>query len=235
MSDSLLYITEVAPYGPVRPAGVHRVLPQSVAALAMLADMAGLQFIHSDDVRTLTPDAIRRARVLALFTIGETRWSSPQREALLGQLRGGELSVLGIHSATDSCHRWPEFREVIGARFDGHPWTQELQIDVVDREHPATRGLPERWTLRDEIYLFRELREDAHVLLALDPTGLDMTRPGARTPPIGFPLAWTFTEGTGRVFYTALGHFPEAFENIDYLGHLSGALEWLLDGSGGQK
>jgi type 1 glutamine amidotransferase len=67
------------------------------------------------------------------------------------------------------------------------------------------------------------------VLLALDPTGLDMTRPGARTPDIGFPLAWCFQEGAGRVFYTALGHFPEAFENVDYLGHLSGALRWLLD------
>jgi uncharacterized protein len=229
MTDALLYVTEVAPYGPGRPAGVHRVLPQSVSALAQMADMAGLRFAHTDDVRTLDPGALDRASVLALFTIGETRWSEGQREKIVRSLRAGALSVLGIHSVTDSCHGWPEFREVIGARFDGHPWTQDLEIDVVDRTHPATSRLPHRWRLSDEIYLFRELRDDARVLLELDPTGLDMTRPGARTPPIGFPLAWAFTEGAGRVFYTALGHFPEAFENVDYLAHLSGGLEWLMD------
>jgi uncharacterized protein len=228
VSDTLLYITEVAPYGPGRPAGVHRVLPQAATALAQLADMAGLAFSHADDVRQLGAQTIARTRVLALFTIGETRWSQVQRDAILDRVRAGEMSVLGIHSATDSSHEWPEFRDLIGARFDGHPWTQELTINVVDSDHPATRGLPARWHLPDEIYLFRDLREDARVLLALDPAELDMSLPGARIPEIGFPLAWCLHEGAGRVFYTALGHFPEAFENIDYLGHLSGALQWLM-------
>ncbi len=231
MSDTLLYITEVAPYGPGRPAGVHRVLPQTATALAQLADMVGLAFRHADDVRDLEPGAVEQARVLSLFTIGETRWSAAQRQAILDRLRAGEMSVLGIHSVTDSCHGWNEFGDLIGARFDGHPWTQELRIDVVDPDHPATGKLPRQWQLRDEIYLFRGLRDDARVLLALDPNGLDMSRPGARVPEIGFPLAWCFQEGAGRVFYTALGHFPEAFENVDYLGHLIGALEWLLSGA----
>lgn len=229
MCDTLLYVTEVSPYGPGRPAGVHRVLPQSATAMAQIATMAGLAFEHVDDVRDLRAGALERARVLALFTIGETGWSDVQRAAIAGRLRDGRLSLLGIHSVTDSCHTWPQFGRLIGARFDGHPWTQDLELDVVDSDHPATAGLPSRWRLPDEIYLFRELRNDARVLLALDPTGLDMTRPGARIPEIGFPLAWCFEEGAGRVFYTALGHFPEAFENVEYLGHLSGALQWLLD------
>lgn len=230
MSGDLLYVTEVAPYGDGRPAGVHRVLPQSIVALEQIADMAGLGFAHTHDVRTVAADALERARVLALFTIGETRWSPAQRRAIVDRLQHGRLHVLGIHSATDSCHGWPEYRDLVGARFDGHPWTQELQIAVVDADHPATRDLPERWRLPDEIYLFRDLRGDARVLLRLDPDGLDMTARGARVPPdIGFPLAWSFQEGAGRAFYTALGHFPEAFENVDYLSHLQGALTWLLD------
>ncbi|MGZ4359039.1 MAG: ThuA domain-containing protein [Gaiellaceae bacterium] len=237
---SLLYATDVAPYRPdeERPdlqrriAGVHRVLPQSVAALAELASSSDLAFEHVEDVRTLEPAGLERCRVLALFTIGETRWSAAQREQIVSRVRAGDMHVLAIHSATDSCHGWPEFGRLVGARFDGHPWTRELVIDVVDRRHPATRHLPDPWLLDDEIYLFRDLRPDAHVLLRLRAEGLDMERPGARVPEAGFPLAWAFSEGEGRAFYTSLGHFPESFEDVRYLGHLYGGLLWLLEGSG---
>ena len=45
---------------------------------------------------------------------------------------------------------------------------------------------------------------------------------------VGFPLAWSVSEGSGRVFYTSLGHFPAAYENIAHLHHLYGSLSWLL-------
>jgi type 1 glutamine amidotransferase len=234
MNGTLLYITEVAPYDseagkPPRLAGVHRVLQQSTTALAEMADVAGLNFLHSDDVRSLPPDALDSCRVLALFTIGETRWSKVQKRQILDRVRAGETHLLAMHSATDSCHLWDDFGRLIGARFAGHPWTQEFEIEVTDHEHPATRHLPDPWLFEDEIYLFRDLRPDARVLLRLRPDGLDMSRPDAQTPGIGYPLAWTFTEGLGRIFYTSLGHFPEAYENITYLDHLYGALKWLLD------
>ncbi len=238
MNDTLLYVTEVAPYPPgpeaagPRLAGVHRVLRQSETAVAQMADVAGLDFRACDDVRSLEPDALGRCRVLALFTIGETRWSDVQREQIARRVRAGETHLLAIHSATDSCHGWEEFGQLVGARFDGHPWTQELEMEVVDAAHPATGRLPNPWRLEDEIYLFRDLRPDARVLLRLRPDRLDMSRPGARTPEIGFPLAWCFQEGAGRVFYTALGHFPEAYENVAYLGHLWGGLSWLLGDPG---
>jgi hypothetical protein len=234
MNNLLMYVTQVAPYerdgtaGAPQLAGVHRVLEQSATALAEMADLAGLEFAHSSDVRRLPTDELDSCRVLALFTIGETPWSQSQRRQILEQVRAGETHVLGIHSATDSCHRWDEFGRLVGARFDGHPWTQELTIEVADDDHPATRGLPNPWLVEDELYLFRDLRPDARVLLRVRPDGLDMSRPGAHVPAIGFPFAWSFSEGLGRVFYTALGHFPAAYENIVYLNHLYGALTWLL-------
>ncbi|MGA3352576.1 MAG: ThuA domain-containing protein [Acidimicrobiales bacterium] len=234
MDNVLMYVTEVAPYerdvasGAVRLAGVHRVLPQSATALAEMADVAGLGFVHTNDVRSLPADALDNCRVLALYTIGETPWSEPQRRKILERVRAGETHVLAIHSATDSCHGWDDFGRLIGARFECHPWTQQLTIEVVDADHPATRGLPVPWHLEDEIYLFENLRPDARILLRLQPDGLDMSRPGAHVPEIGFPLAWSLSEGAGRVFYTSLGHFPSAYENVSYLHHLYGGLSWLL-------
>src|SRR5271155_2890087 len=96
---SLLYVTQVAPYRD-GPAGVHGVLDQSAVAVAQLAESAGLEFQRVPDVRGLDVASLGAARVVALFTIGETPWSAEQRSTLLEGLRAGRTSVLAVHSAT---------------------------------------------------------------------------------------------------------------------------------------
>jgi uncharacterized protein len=226
MPDPMLIVTQVAPYGD-GPAGVHGVLAQATTALCQLAEQAGLSPVVVHDVRDASHDQLGSARVLALFTIGETPFSAPQKEALEGAWRNGGLGVLGVHSATDACHAWPEYGSIIGARFDGHPWTQDFVVDVVDRDHPATAHLDGTWTWHDEIYLFRSLRPDARVLLRLAPGQVDLAAPGGRVPDCGFPLAWCLEGDGGRTFYSALGHFPAAWESPTYLRHLAGGLAWL--------
>jgi type 1 glutamine amidotransferase len=172
---------------------------------------------------------IEAARALALFTIGETPWNSDQRSAILERARAGTLAVLSIHSATDSCYGWADYGRLVGARFDGHPWTQTFTADVLDAAHPACAHLGDAWTWHDEVYQFRDLRDDAQVLLRVRDGELDLSAPGARAPVFGYPLAWCFAEGAGRVFSTSLGHFPGAWETPAYLQHLSGGLGWALD------
>jgi type 1 glutamine amidotransferase len=222
----MLIVTQVAPYAD-GPAGVHGVLGQATTALAQLAELSDLCPVLVDDVRDLSPHQLASAGVLALFTIGETPFTAPQQEAALDSWRSGGLRVLGVHSATDACHTWPGYGTVIGARFDGHPWTQEFTIDVVDRDHPSTAHLGAQWDWHDEVYLFRDLRPDARVLLRLADNQVDLAVPGGRVPECGFPLSWCHTEGEGRTFYTALGHFPGAWETPAYLRHLAGGLAWL--------
>jgi type 1 glutamine amidotransferase len=228
VSDTMLIVTQVAPYAD-GPAGVHGVLGQATTGLAQLAESAGLTPVVVSDVRDLSPQHLGSARVLALFTIGETPFSPIQRETALAAWRAGTLGVLGVHSATDACAGWSEYGGVIGARFDGHPWTQSFTIDVVDRDHPATAHLGPQWAWHDEVYLFRDLRPDARVLLRLADDQVDLAAPGGRVPNCGFPLAWCHQEEGGRTFYSALGHFPGAWETPAYLRHLAGGLAWLGD------
>jgi type 1 glutamine amidotransferase len=226
-ASTFLYVTQVAPYAD-GPAGAHHVLDQSATAMAELAGAAGLGFERVTDVRALDADALGRARMVGLFTIGETPWTESQRTALLGGVRAGRLSVVAVHSATDSCYGWDDYGSLVGARFNGHPWTQSVTLDVVEPEHPALRHLGTTWTWTDEVYQFRDLRPDARVLLRVQEDGLDLTRPGAARPDFGFPLSWCFTEGVGRVFSTTLGHFPAACESTDYLRHVAGGIAWAL-------
>jgi len=227
MADRLLFVTQVAPYTD-GPAGVHGVLDQAAVGVAQIAEMHGLEPRRVDDVRAIDAGDLRQARALALFTIGETPWSAPQRAAILSAVRAGTMSVLSIHSATDSCYGWDEYGALVGARFDGHPWTQTFTADVLDASHPACAHLGTDWKWHDEVYQFRDLRADAQVLLRVRDGELDLDAPGARPPTFGYPLAWCFTEGTGRVFSTSLGHFPGAWETPAYLRHVAGGLEWAL-------
>jgi len=227
----VIYVTQTAPYAD-GPAGVHGVLGQSVTALAQLAEASGLDFLPVDDVRRLPADRLAEAAVVAIFTIGETPWNSAQQAALLAGVRSGQTGVLAIHAATDSCNFWDEYPALVGARFDGHPWTQDIDLEICEPQHPAVAHLGSTWAWHDEVYQFRELRPDARVLVRVPEAQLDLNAAGARPRPYGFPLAWCFTEGEGRAFYTALGHFSSAWENPAYLRHLAGGLAWVR-GQGG--
>jgi type 1 glutamine amidotransferase len=223
----MLYVTQVAPYRD-SPAGVHGVLDQSATAMAEIAEFNGLTARHVRDVRDIDAGDVADARVVALFTIGETPWSSAQQTALVDGVRRGHIRIVAVHAATDSCYGWDDYGALVGARFNGHPWTQDFELEVVDRDHPATAHLGGTWGWRDEVYQFRDLRPDARVLLRLPDDQLDLDAPGAARPAFGFPLSWCFTEGHGRVFSTTLGHFPAAWESVAYLRHLAGGVAWAL-------
>ena len=227
-TESMLIVTQVAPYVD-GPAGVHGTLTQATTALSELAGLAGLYPVTVPDVRDLPPEQLAGARILALFTIGETPWSDEQKRAAHAAWAAGRLGVLGVHSATDASHTWPDYGTMLGARFDGHPWTQDFAVDVVERSHPATAHLGERLLWHDEVYLFKDLRPDAQILLRLAEDQVDLSVPGGRVPACGFPLAWCIEDGMARSFYTALGHFHLAWELPIYLRHLAGGLAWLGD------
>jgi type 1 glutamine amidotransferase len=234
-TPTMLIVTQVAPYSAASswgagPAGVHGVLPQAAVALSELAALEGLEPRVVTDVRDVDAATFAAARVLALFTIGETPFSDDQRTAIVSAWRTGKLAVLGLHSATDASHAWGDYGRLLGARFAGHPWTQPFRIIVDDHEHPATAGLEDEWPWHDEVYLFRDLRPDARVLLHLTEDQLDLSVPEGRVPECGLPLAWCLGGASERSFYSALGHFPLAWERPDHLRYLAGGVHWLLHG-----
>jgi len=66
------------------------------------------------------------------------------------------------------------------------------------------------------------------VLLSLDVTSVDLTAPGIKRADQDFALAWTCLEGAGRVFYTALGHRPEVWDDARFQRHLLEGIRWAM-------
>ncbi len=227
--SEFVFVTDVSPYrdasDTARLAGAHHSLPSAATTAAQIARMYGLSFRHVEQVADLSVADLDQARLLMLFTIGETCWSDEQRSVIERKVRLGQLGFVGMHSASDSAYRWPAFGEFIGARFAGHPVTGVLPVLVIDDAHPATRHLPGRWPFLEEFYLFSDLAEDRHDLLGLE---FGHRHDGATGQIL--PLAWCIERGPMRTFYTALGHFGAAYENVEFVRHLGGGVSWVLAG-----
>ena len=181
----------------------------------------------SEDLAMIAAERLREFHAVFFFTSGELALSDAQKRELLEYVRGGG-GFGASHSASDTFYTWPEYGELLGAYFDGHPWVQEVAIDVEDPDHPVTRGLPSSFRLVEEVYQHRALdRAKVRVLLTLDTRTVNLGAPGVNRTDGDFALAWVRSYGRGRVFYTALGHFDEVFRDARVQLLLRQALDWM--------
>jgi hypothetical protein len=108
----------------------------SVEVMQQLARESGrLEIVHTEDVSLLTADFLRMFDAVYFFTSGELPLSDQQKAGLLEFVRQGK-GFGGSHSATDCLYSWPEYGDMIGGYFDGHPWAQEAAVDVEDPQNP---------------------------------------------------------------------------------------------------
>jgi type 1 glutamine amidotransferase len=186
-----------------------------------------IQVTATEDVSLLTAAGLRDYDALFFFTSGELALTAQQKQDILEFVRSGH-GFGGVHSATDTLYTWPDYGEMIGGVFDGHPWVQEASIDVEDATHPISRALAPSWRLTEEFYQFRNFSRDrVRVLMTLDTRSVDLNAPGVNRTDKDFALAWVRNYGSGRVFYTALGHFDETWKDARFQGMLRNALLWL--------
>lgn len=152
---------------------------------------------------------------VVFYTTGELPLNDEQKAALMSFLKEDGKGFVGVHSATDTFYQWPEYGEMIGGYFDRHPWnTFEAPIIVEDRNHPATKHMPPSFTIRDEIYQFKNYdRNKVRVLMRLDENKIDLTNKNVRRTDKDFAVTWVKNHGKGRVFYSTLGHVEEAYDN----------------------
>lgn len=218
----LLYLTHSAGF-------THEVLPLSEQILVEIGTKTGaFQATATADVGRISADGLRDYDGIVFYTTGELPLADAQKRALLDFVRGGK-GFVGIHSATDTFYKWPEYGDMIGAYFDGHPWHQEVRVRVEDPQHPGASGLQDGFTVRDEIYQFRSWSRDrVHVILSLDPASVDLQKNGVNRTDRDFALSWTRTFGNGRVFYTALGHEPDVWRDTRFQQHLAGGIRWAI-------
>ena len=206
----------------------HDSIPTAEATLASIAAASGtfeVAFCRNaaDVARLLTPAGLASIDVV-VFASTTGNLGIADLPAFLDWIRGGR-GFVGIHSATDTYHDAPAYLAMIGAEFATHGDQASADLRVEASSHPAASGVPNPWRVNDELYEFADNpRAGSTILLSLDrhpPDG----HPGAGQPG-DFPLAWFRAFGSGRVFYTALGHRDDVWTSATFQQHLRGAIEW---------
>jgi hypothetical protein len=211
------------------------------------------------DLSMIDSKYLEQFDAIMVSTNGELPFTAQGKQALVDFVRNGK-GILFIHQSTVTLYSFRPWGEMLGA------YSAKLQpfdtmnadkrpavLKIEERSHPATRGLPEHWTVDDEFPQFaKKIWDPATPNENLGPTNLpipvafsrdrvkvvlslDSERTEFAGAPPGwekggdYPVAWYQYYGKGRTFYSSLGHRSELWTSDPvFKAHIIGALRWVL-------
>jgi hypothetical protein len=221
-NGKLLYMTLTKGYR-------HQTVELSEQIVKEIGEKSGaFQVTVTQDVGAFSKENLKNYSAVMFNTTGELPFTDEEKSALVDFLKSGH-GFVGVHSATDTFYQWGVYNQIIGGYFSDHPWHQLVTVNVVDPTSKLVSSLGKSFQITDEIYQIDDFRaNDTHVLLALDPTSVDLKRPAVHQRYYGWPLAWTRTFGKGRVYYNALGHEEAVWNDPRYQDMLLKGIKWVM-------
>jgi type 1 glutamine amidotransferase len=139
-------------------------------------------------------------------------------------IRSGK-GLVAMHHCLAGYQNWPEYEKIIGGKYHDGKWKDgavekpsstykhDVDFTVSVTPHPVTRGLQD-FRIHDETYGLTTVVPGVTPLLT---TG---------EPTSSGTIGWAHNYGRARVFYFALGHDHQAYENPGLQRILSQAIEW---------
>jgi type 1 glutamine amidotransferase len=194
----------------------------------VIEEIAAKQNIDVSFVRTeeevrlrLTDSGLQKT--VAVFFVNTTGELPATAATAIVAWVGQGGTFVGIHSASDTWHGVPEYIEMLGGEFAGHPPETHANVIVDDSAHPATQALPPSHVLFEEFYYLGKVDlSRVRPLLSL------RARPEPGEEPGYYPLAWEKPFGRGRVLYSALGHREAVWLSEWFRAHMAGIVEWAV-------
>ncbi|UCF36340.1 MAG: ThuA domain-containing protein [Acidobacteriota bacterium] len=143
-----------------------------------------------------------------------------------------EMEILGDnHRGTGMREEpWEDFLILSGGIWTesnpktGHGKYHSFPVEIRDKDHPVTRGMPSSFVTTDELYHDLKMTTDVRIL-ATAFSSLESGGTGEDEP-----LLWTVSYGSGRVFQTLLGHSPESVQMPGFIETFVRGSEWAATG-----
>ena len=197
----------------------HDSIPAGITAIRNLGAQNGFAVDATEDANAFTTANLAQYQaVIWLSTTGDVL-NSTQQSAFESYVNGGG-GYVGVHSAADTEYDWSWYGGCCGAYFLSHPAQQQANVIVEDRTSDSTAHLPATWRRFDEWYNYRtNPRGSVNVLMRLDESSYSGGTMGA-----DHPITWWHDVGTGRAWYTGLGHTIESYSDPNFTRMLLGGL-----------
>ena len=155
------------------------------------------------------------------------------------------MPMVFLHHSAASWPTWPEYADVIGARFhflpgefngqrypgSGYRFRTQQTITVEDPDHPIVAGVGESFAFKDEVYLFPVNESEVTPLLRSD---FEFEAKNFRYGGLGFKdhptgsnlVGWTKTAYNSPIAYLQFGQDHVGYENPIFTTLLNNAIRW---------
>ncbi|NHC15704.1 ThuA domain-containing protein, partial [Motilibacter deserti] len=213
-------------------------------ALTALGTQVGFEVDVTQDAGRFTAEGLEEYDAVVFLNTSGDVLDDAQQAAFEAYIRAGG-GFVGVGSAVETETDWQFFTNLLGTRASGMTPSGPGVVKAVDRIHPASAGLPERWNhslgtttnvgqtgvkWNEAWYNFAaNVRGKQHVLATLDESTLTA---GGGTMGIDHPIMWCQDFQGGRSLYTGLGLSAAAYSNQFFRSSLAGALSWATGGLG---
>lgn len=228
---------------------VHSSIPLGAETFKMMGDKLGTwDAVITSDKEMFQPDKLNEFDgVIMESTTGELfglhrgqklsdeekEHNDALRKSFVDYVRAGH-GLVGVHAATDCSYDWPEYGEMMGGYFNGHPW-HHVTYKIDDPASPLTAMFPKDkpFVMDDETYTFKKepySRGKLHVLASIDLSQMSDKDKKSENRPYDhdYALAWVHEFGKGRVFYAAHGHSESVYWNPTMLKFYLAGIQYAL-------
>ena len=203
----------------------HQSIPTGQRTLMDLGKQNGFAVDTTEDAAKFTEANLKQySAVVFLSTTGDVLNDAQQVDFERYVQSGG--GYVGIHAATDTEYDWPWYNKLAGAQFASHPGNPNVQPGeafAVNKTHASMFGFPDRWTIKDEFYDFKNFNKAVNVLVKIDEKTYKDGKMGD-----DHPMSWYHDYDGGKAFYTNFGHPNETFAEPVFLKHLLGGLQSVM-------
>jgi len=144
--------------------------------------------------------------IVHIFTMSDIK---PEQERNLEEAVKSGVGLAGWHGGLGDAHRSAvEYQFMVGGQWVAHPGgVIDYDVEITDSSDPIVKGLKTRFHMKSEQYYM-------HVDPAVDvlATTTFSGQYASWIEGVVMPVVWKKLYGTGRVFYTSLGHVAADFD-----------------------
>ena len=194
--------------------------------LAPVFESTGVIPHYTVDVRALTAVNLARVNLLVILRDGmlwpdgprqpHQIWMTPEQEKAVVDFVEAGGGFLNLHNSMGLYPEDGPYLKLVAGRYIGHGPLERFRVEVVDKDHPITRGVADYFAA-DEQHTPPYDEAKAHLLLR---NRSDDGKAAA--------AGWVYEPGRGRLCHLASGHTREALEHPMYQRLLRNAVNWCL-------